>query len=406
MYLTNGAALAFLLSSVATSGTTAFSTSPHRYAPSLRTASSIQHASSHGRPAAAFGVPSPSTTSLFAVDIQQREEKELKTTKEPAVVADVDVEKLKAMAQKYRAEAAALEAERAQEVAEAAERAFAKFDQNSDGVITMSELKQGLETQLQTDLSQERVEALMRKFDDSGDGKLQLEEFAGVEKFKVALAEMARDEKKRSSELLAVAQREEEAYNQISEILNDRPPTNTDKALSLLPYLFPLLDSLPYANSLLVNHPDNPAAQLLAAAYFAYQSVPLSGFLAFLSLSFLSGVPRINRLVRYNMLQAMYLDVALFVPGVFALLVGGASQLTGQAIPAELVASTNTALFATTLAAILYSSISSVAGQEPDKIPFVSKIVKDRMPSVEMFKDWLDEQKSSMDDNDKNGNGL
>ena len=398
MYLRNKASLIFLLSASAISETTAFSTAHRRtgHAPLLRTSPSLQH----GRPAAVTAA-APSPTSLFAVDTQQREEQQTATKN----ISDVDVDKLRAMAQKYRADAAALEAERAREVADATERAFAKFDQDNDGVITLSELKQGLEAQLQTDLSQQRVEALMNKFDDSGDGKLQLEEFAGVEKFKVALAEMARDEKNRSMELQAIAQREEEAYNEISAILNDKPPTNTDKALAVIPYIFPLLDSLPYASSLVANHPDNPAAQLISAAYFAYQSVPLSGFLAFLSLSFLSGVPRINRLIRYNMLQAIYLDIALFLPSVFALIVGGASQLTGQAVPPEAVAATSTAVFAASLATILYSSISSLAGQEPDKIPFVSKIVKDRTPSVEMFKEWMDEQKSKTDDNDKTGKG-
>ena len=52
---------------------------------------------------------------------------------------------LKQMAAKLRAEAAALEAEKAKQLADAAEKAFRKFDINSDGEVGLSELKIGLE---------------------------------------------------------------------------------------------------------------------------------------------------------------------------------------------------------------------------------------------------------------------
>ena len=49
------------------------------------------------------------------------------------------------MAAKLRAEAAALEADKAQQLADAAEKAFRKFDTNQDGEISFAELKAGLE---------------------------------------------------------------------------------------------------------------------------------------------------------------------------------------------------------------------------------------------------------------------
>ena len=61
---------------------------------------------------------------------------------------DSEIERLRAQAAKLRAEAASLEADKANQLAEAAEKAFQKFDINSDGEVSLSELKTGLEKEL------------------------------------------------------------------------------------------------------------------------------------------------------------------------------------------------------------------------------------------------------------------
>lgn len=85
------------------------------------------------------------------------------------------------------------------------------------------------------------------------------------------------------------------------------------------------------------------------------------------------------------MQQAIFLDIALFFPGLLSgligLLVGGANIQ----LPISLVQLSTDAIFFTLVAAIAYSSVSSLLGIEPNKIPLISKAVDDRMPSIDMF---------------------
>ena len=123
---------------------------------------------------------------------------------------DDEVERLKSMAQKLSAEAAALEDDRAQELAAIAESAFRKFDTNQDGGISLNELKAGLEKAFKMELPDKRVQQLMEGFDVSGDGKLQLDEFVSVNKFGNKLEMLNREEKQMALDSKKTAQMEAE----------------------------------------------------------------------------------------------------------------------------------------------------------------------------------------------------
>jgi hypothetical protein len=61
-------------------------------------------------------------------------------------------------------------------------------------------------------------------------------------------------------------------------------------------------------------------------------------------------------------------------------------QLTGAAIPVALQNQGASATFLVVSVAIFYSMLSSLLGEIPDKLPFISERVKSRVPTTEQFK--------------------
>jgi hypothetical protein len=167
--------------------------------------------------------------------------------------------------------------------------------------------------------------------------------------------------------------------------LNDGKPTNTDKIISVAPYLFPLLDSLQFATFFVNNHQDNPIAQAITVLYTLYRAIPLGSLISFFALSFLSSNPSLNRLVRFNMQQAVALDIALFFPGALFALYGLLASNTGVQLTPEILEMGSNGVLVGMMASIAYASTSSLFGIVPSKIPFVSQYVEDRMITPAMF---------------------
>ena len=299
-----------------------------------------------------------------------------------------EVEKLKAMAKELRQEAAGLEAEQRSAIAQAAERFFRMFDTDSNGEITVQELKQGLEKLFKMELPEKRAEQLLNDFDVNGDGALQLEEFVGVDRFRNKLDALVREERDMVRKEAKNAREQAEAaqlQQRQMELVNDKPPTASDKVLSVLPYLFPLIDGLQFGRFFLEGNQDNPLAVAAITAYALYRAIPFGGLLSFFGLTFLSENPQLNKLVRFNLQQAVFLDIALFAPALIASLGYGLLNGAGVSLPASAVELGNDATFLALLATIGYSVGSSLLGETPDKLPFVSKRVEDRMISPDMF---------------------
>ena len=85
------------------------------------------------------------------------------------------------------------------------------------------------------------------------------------------------------------------------------------------------------------------------------------------------------------MQQAIFVDIALFFPG---LLFGLSGIILGGAnieLPEIVTQLSTDAIFVSLLAALGYCVASSLLGVEPNKLPIISNAVGDRMPSVDMF---------------------
>ncbi|CAB9502079.1 Protein TIC 20 [Seminavis robusta] len=341
-----------------------------------------------GSSAAFTGIASKPLAASQCRQFQLRTGPVLKASAEEQSQADDEIEKLKTMAAKLRAEAMALEADRAKELAEAAERAFQKFDTNQDGEISLEELKAGLEKAFKMELPEKRVQQLMNDFDTNQDGALQLNEFVGVDKFRNALEQLAREEKMAAQEAQKAAKVESEMAKFLEEqmeLINDRDPSTSEKVISTLPYLFPLMDGLQFGRFLLVENADNPLVAIVAILFALYKSVPFSGFIAFIALNLLSSNPSINKLIRFNMQQAIFLDIFLFFPGLLgALYILVAQNMAGISVPPAVTEIGSDAVFFSLLVAIGYATVSSLLGKEPDQIPIISKLVQDRMPRFEV----------------------
>jgi hypothetical protein len=145
------------------------------------------------------------------------------------------------------------------------------------------------------------------------------------------------------------------------------------------------MDSLQFGRFLLTENADNPFVIVLALLYSLYKAVPFSGFVAFLALNVLSSNPGLNRLVRFNMQQAIFVDIALFFPGLLAALFGIIGSGAGFQIPPGLAELGSDVIFGAMLLTIGYASVSSLLGITPNKIPLISQAVDDRMPTIDMF---------------------
>ena len=141
----------------------------------------------------------------------------------------------------------------------------------------------------------------------------------------------------------------------------------TDRLLSCLPYLIPLLDGDRYGKYLFYLVPALGMADSIVLGPFKaiYSVIPFAQLIAFIGLSVLSRNPDIPRPVRFNIQQALILDITLIFPG-----------LLGQLpipIPAILANSGNNFVYLAIVGSVVYSVVSNVTGKVPDKIPVISE---------------------------------
>ena len=140
-----------------------------------------------------------------------------------------------------------------------------------------------------------------------------------------------------------------------------------DRVLSCLPYLIPLLDGERYGRFLFYAIPALGQVDFLLLGPFKaiYSSIPFAQIIAFVALSTLSRNPDLPRSLRFNMQQALLLDIALILP-----------SLLGQLpfpMPPILAQSGSNFVYIAMIGSVGYSLVSNLTGKVPDKIPIVSE---------------------------------
>ncbi|KAI8469024.1 MAG: hypothetical protein J3K34DRAFT_425213 [Monoraphidium minutum] len=153
-----------------------------------------------------------------------------------------------------------------------------------------------------------------------------------------------------------------------------RGPDLSDRLLASLPYLLPLLDTLPYGRFIFLQYPYVARALApLAPLNGLYHLFPFAPFIIFLGVY--SGIvnnPNLSRYIRYNAAQAVLLDILLIIPQV---LLDSFGRPTGDGLGMQLYVGAANTLFLFVAISTAYGMGSCAVGQTP-RLPLVAEAAK------------------------------
>lgn len=315
--------------------------------------------------------------------------------------------RLRETAAEFRAQAAALEDQKARERRTNADRSFKSFAKG--GVVGIAELQAGLEGPLRKTFVQQLTARMGRKptpeeldekinelpggclfpdnlarrlidmYDENGDGLLQQSEFAPEDELRTRLESIFRERRDEELEARKKERERELERKKKAEMVrmgdsNDATATPTDRALCALPYFLPLSDGITYARHLYETFPQQLEwTEPLAVALIFCRALPFATLAAFFGMSLLARSPQVNKLLRYNLIQAINFDIALIVPSLLGPL--ATWSLGGDAY--KLVPITNAlsdVLFVSLMFTIAYSITASFLGTFPNKLPLFGRL--------------------------------
>lgn len=152
-------------------------------------------------------------------------------------------------------------------------------------------------------------------------------------------------------------------------------PDLPERVLASMAYLLPALDGFEYGSALYHLPMLREMANFVAPAVAAYQGIPFSNLLFFLALSaFASGSLRgsLSGFVRFNIQQALFLDMLLMLP---YLVPETGNWILHTAGPGALIFGRNLIWSAWTCV-VAYSAVCNSQGNLPDQVPVISPAAK------------------------------
>jgi len=150
-----------------------------------------------------------------------------------------------------------------------------------------------------------------------------------------------------------------------------------DRFVACLPYALPLADSFEWGHYVFDAFPLATIPFVPLFPVIQLLNLPFVSFGIFIILfSFVARNPSFSRTVRFNTLQAVYLDVVLIFPQLARSIVGPSNQF----VPSGLAETCANTVFYTILFSCLYSVGSNIIGKTPNEIPLISEAVEGQMP--------------------------
>jgi len=302
----------------------------------------------------------------------------------PTEMVSDEVERLQLEAAKLRADVEELEAISQEAERQKREALFRSWDLDSSGTLDEEELKFGVKQECKVELDDDKARRLLEALDENGDGVLQNEEFS-LQRVESTLREFQREERKLEEEARAKERerREQEEIEQEKEAyLASLPERNEDDSLqtrlvAALAYCLPLLDAAErFGWPLAAMNPVMASLfQALNVPMYLLNAVPFGlGFLiVFFGMQAVAANPETPALVRFNMRQAIQLDVFLFFPIIFGQLAHFAEGYYEVDLPGMHILASS-AVFLTVLALSLYSIASCLMGNYAKGIPYISEV--------------------------------
>jgi len=147
----------------------------------------------------------------------------------------------------------------------------------------------------------------------------------------------------------------------------------TDRILASAPYVLPMVDGVEFGKYIFMRIPALGLLEKLTLGGLVniFDKVPFSQLIIFIALSFASRNPEIPRQIRFNMQQAILIDIALIFPSVLG---GVANNL-----PRFIVEPSTNFVFFCFAAAVGYSVVSNLSGKVPDQIPLISRTADEQI---------------------------
>lgn len=234
-------------------------------------------------------------------------------------------------------------------------------------------------------LERDIASRLLEHHDTNKNSVLEIAEF-DIARFKQTLSRLqdenrekdmlAREEEKKTLAKLDAEQRLKDYEEKLPGNDDTGLPT---RLLSVLAYLFPLVESVRYVLFFCMLAPALlPLGMELVVPHAYLEAIPFGSLIVFFGMQLIASNTQLPSMLRFNLLQALQLDIALIVPHIFTALIDTAAEAELHGI-ANLMGAIAYWSYLPIGVALAYCLVSCIFGVAPRRIPLVSEAAERAM---------------------------